>query len=76
VYNKACTHEKSDSGKVELSHRDKLIRSLSETIASAAAVGDLEVVRIATEAMQRLLDGGSQSDDEVVDLAVERSKRR
>jgi len=48
---------------------------LTKAIAAAVAVGDLHVARVAHEALGRLL-GADTAVDSVVNLEIERTKRR
>ena len=57
-----------------LSPRAELVQSLTNAISAAVAAGDLQVARVAHEALGRLIADGNSAV--VVDLATERAKRR
>jgi hypothetical protein len=73
-FSRTCTRESSTPGRFP-SPREALVRALGEAVAAATAAGDLEVARIAVEALGKLLAAPSSVPATVVDLASERGRR-
>ena len=55
--------------------RTALVAALGDAVKAAALAGDLEAVRIAADALTRLVGLGAGQGAEVVDLAGERARR-
>ena len=55
--------------------RTALVAALGDAVKAAALAGDLEAVRIAADALTRLVGLGTGDGAEVVDLAGERARR-
>ncbi len=77
---KCATFRYSDDSPDDLSGtaslRQELLVALTLTISRATAVGDLNVVRIAHEALGRLIEEPELGNLKVADLDVERAKRK
>jgi hypothetical protein len=65
----------SSSRRFQDQPRAALLEALGMAVASGAASGDLEVARVATEALSKLLSSKNGDDASVVDLNAERAKR-
>lgn len=73
--NPAKVRARDDSGTNPISPRVVLIGHLAEAVRDAAAVGDLEAARIASDALVRLLGVNLGQSAEVLNLAQERERR-
>jgi hypothetical protein len=67
--------EAGDSQAKPASSRAAFLESLSTVLVAALAAGDIEVARIANEAIGRLLGAAGSEQGAVVDLAAERVRR-
>ncbi len=57
------------------SPRERLIGALSDAVRDAAVVGDVQAMKVATDALERLVTGLGGERAPVVDLATERTRR-
>lgn len=75
-YARSADDSKDDSAVALQSPRQKLVEALTRAIAAAMAVGDLQVARVADEALGRLVEAPERSVAVVADLGAARAKKR
>jgi hypothetical protein len=72
---KSATSGGADENLAKISHRRALIAALADAIRDGISAGDLAAVRVAHEAIGRLLVDATDEAGDVIDLANERAKR-